>query len=283
MLRNFFICKRTTLLLGSRDSRGPLRGPCELLLTFGFLRVRVHMFVRDFLVNDWFAERTATKHKKPFDTGASLPGGFSNGSDRKGVSIWNVFGGPSKGVRLVLRSRTVLFDNSLVPCRVASDANNKTTAPARRNSLSTQPVTSERSPSEKSLTPLHRPARRGRTLPHPITKTVNPPMRKNIGASRRRGQVHVFGQRHRQVAASRWHFISGHHNQSRRDGPMTAQGEALGDGPVRTTKPQRGDPNTHPENGERHRYAAGVRLGPPRWGLSARLPPANPGLRPGLS
>ena len=135
------------------DSRGPLCGPDEFLLTLGFFWAPVHMLMRNSLVNVGSAERTTTKNRKSFDTGGRTPRDFSNRTVRKGVSFWCAFGVPSRAVRLVSWGRTVLFENGLAPHHNPFAQLNTTNTRRRRNCLPAQPFTSESPPTKKRLHP----------------------------------------------------------------------------------------------------------------------------------
>jgi hypothetical protein len=114
------------------------------------------MLMRNSLVNVRFAARTTTKpqtRQKALDTMGHLTSDLSKPGVRERVSFWNVFGVPSRAVRLVAPGRTDLFENSLAPRQHLFARRNTTNTRSRRNCFVMQSLTSESSPKKNRLHP----------------------------------------------------------------------------------------------------------------------------------
>jgi hypothetical protein len=138
--------------------------------------------------------------QKRLDTRVGAIGVLSNRGVREGVSFWCAFGVPSRAVRLVARGRTGVFENSLVARCHRRAIIGGVNEHARRNLLSVQAFTSEWWSVKKSLHPSGDPFGVVRRW-FAVVRNRSTPLVGNIW-SRRRGQVHVFGQRFLQVAES---------------------------------------------------------------------------------
>jgi hypothetical protein len=128
-------------------------------------------------INVRFAERITTKNRKPFDTGGRTPRDFPNRTVRKGVSFWNVFGGPSRGVRQVLWSRTIVFEKDASRAQKTISRFVFQESSQRCNSLHEQHVTSSGTPKQKTLSPHGATARSVDSVGPVSAELVNPSIR----------------------------------------------------------------------------------------------------------
>ena len=102
------------------------------------------------------------------------PRDFPNRGVRKGVSFWNVFGVPSRGVRQRFGGRTVVFEKDAHRARRGKQPRVSASRTCRSKPLHCQHVTSTGTPKQKSLTPLCHTRQLRRPLGQLADDSVNP-------------------------------------------------------------------------------------------------------------